>query len=412
MMTFCQHQEGCFKMATRCFDYCSHHYKQELRTNRLLCLFAAAEVATEVRAARDRRIRRERQQQGNAMRDLLMFRRTFDLLDAGDCLAPLLEATREEDPALAHAVGPFLDILFASLHTLRDELDLIAVGGARRDEARIRLTAAILRPTPFHTYYALARTIQRTGVGFRHARLPQDGIRALLVAANQLEQVLLRVVGLRDGPVAIRGSGLVSAPGPVPVPVPTLARFVADRENVHTPISVGLMTHVTAILNRRWAEPLPCAETWAVSHLTIRFLAIHCGTILQLSEDLETRPPYRTLFAQVASEIWSREEHYGVIGPVQKELFQRLFEELTDGLDLCLQGKLSRLCSVLQGFDEEVDALVCRTREDFQNAIAAIAASAASAEEAAAELETLFVDYASIVPASEHAAWRAAVLDR
>jgi len=384
----CMFQGGCDQLARHCWNYCTFHHAAEKGTSRLYRLFLGAE-SPRCRAVRERQFQIESQRRGHEKRWEQIYLETSDFLDAGDHLEQIVGAAREADPVLADSLQDILEELcehstVLALAYQMDEPHLL--------EAPIRrFREALVQDSPFQTYQAISRYIQRIGCALRRSPIPMGRVMSLLVAANQLQQGL---AGYRPSPILPQG----------------LARFATDHENVHTPITVGFVEHVTSILERRWTEQLDRPGTWLALQLIDGRATHHFSSpaeknaiMSQLLWDRDNSSAYWLLLRRMASEIRSRDE------AVKCQLLRRLVEELMDGYDKCIQGKLSRLCNVLQGFDEEVDALCVRAREDFQNAVAAVAQRPASERRAA--LDALFVEYAALVPAAEHGVWAGAVFD-
>jgi len=85
--------------------------------------------------------------------------------------------------------------------------------------------------------------------------------------------------------------------------------------------------------------------------------------------------------------------------PVQKELFNRLWEEAWESVGMCCEGHISRLVNVMVGFDDAFKPPVS-LGEVLQNKMAAIAASGAAdaLEQAKAFMTELGVSAAEQAP--------------
>jgi hypothetical protein len=93
---------------------------------------------------------------------------------------------------------------------------------------------------------------------------------------------------------------------------------------------------------------------------------------------------------------------------VQTNLWQRMYEECRESLDMCIYGHISRLANVLVGFDENFKSPVSQG-ELVQNRIAAISAMSVNPEEKA-RLATAFFEEIAL-PSDQRTAWLEALVD-
>jgi hypothetical protein len=81
------------------------------------------------------------------------------------------------------------------------------------------------------------------------------------------------------------------------------------------------------------------------------------------------------LYGSILNHIVTRIRTHSV--EIQRELFQRLTEEIVESVGMCVQGKMTRLVNVVRGFEPEIDACVSSrpSREEFQNRFVVITKS-------------------------------------
>jgi hypothetical protein len=89
-------------------------------------------------------------------------------------------------------------------------------------------------------------------------------------------------------------------------------------------------------------------------------------------------------------------------GETRTELYQRLWEECLESVDMCCDGHITRLCNVFVGFDDEFKPPI-PFGEILQNKMSAIASSDADEEEKRKQANAFFDEYA--VPQEERVAW-------
>ena len=194
---------------------------------------------------------------------------------------------------------------------------------------------------------------------------------------------------------------LPDAPAPGPAPGP-LGRIAADRQNVHT---AAVVKQTNAGEAKLLAEP---GDGKQVGLRIARVFAARMGNLpalLRVLNDVDhwyqepnCRQPGDRLYGKVLEGLY----HTIVRQPeaVQKELFNRLWEEASDSVGMCCEGHLSRLVNVMAGFDDAFKPQVS-LGEVLQNKMAAIAASGAAD---ALEQAKAFMTELGVSPA-EQAPW-------
>ena len=202
-------------------------------------------------------------------------------------------------------------------------------------------------------------------------------------------------------PGAQRNRVDVAVPPDAPAPGP-LGRIAADRQNVHT---AAVVKQTNAGEAKLLAEP---GDGKQVGLRIARVFAARMGNLpafLRVLNDIDhwyqtpnCRQPGDRLYGKVLEGLY----HTIVRQPeaVQKELFNRLWEEASESVGMCCEGHLSRLVNVMAGFDDAFKPPVS-LGEVLQNKMAAIAASGAAD---AVEQAKAFMTELGVSPA-EQAPW-------
>jgi len=189
--------------------------------------------------------------------------------------------------------------------------------------------------------------------------------------------------------------------GPAPAPGP-LGRIAADRQNVHT---AAVVKQTNAGEAKLLAEP---GDGKQVGLRIARVFAARMGNLpafLRVLNDIDhwyqtpnCRQPGDRLYGKVLEGLYHTIMRQPE--PVQKELFNRLWEEASESVGMCCEGHLSRLVNVMAGFDDAFKSSVS-LGEALQSKMAAIAASGAAdaVEQAKAYMTELGM------PAAEQAPW-------
>ena len=211
-------------------------------------------------------------------------------------------------------------------------------------------------------------------------------------------------------------------PPPPPAPRPparaigTLARIARDRQNVHTnAVSQQTNRGVEIFLN----TPVP-RDQRTLQEITRQwcdqFELEDIGLFGRVMVDLnywfrrdDCREPgdwlYRRLlngFWAYVNQHWSPKSNSTETFLIRNEICKRLWEEAVDGVELCCDGHISRLVSVLIGFDASFLG-VQSLGEAIQNRMAAIAAGEGTAAEKIAAATLVFDEMG--VTNDERVAW-------
>lgn len=181
----------------------------------------------------------------------------------------------------------------------------------------------------------------------------------------------VRIDTLRERIEQFRVNRIVEAPPP---PLhDTLAVFAADKQNVHTRITVDLVRKtVDQVLK------IPVPDEYQTDTLkTVGEIIIDCGLSKKAATQMikrycseESIYQYGPgIYAQLLNSVWQfikGSEH-------KDDLCGILRSEMEDNIDMCAQGNLSRLCNILSGYMEFL--VVETTAEQLQRRMAEIAAS-------------------------------------
>lgn len=192
----------------------------------------------------------------------------------------------------------------------------------------------------------------------------------------------------------------LEAMGPAPAPGP-LGRIAVDRQNVHT-------AAVVKQTNAGEAKLLATQGDGRQVGLRIaRVFAARLGNLpalLRVLNDIDhwyhqqnCREFNDRLYGRVLEGLYHTIMRQPE--PVQKELFNRLWEEASESVGMCCEGHLSRLVNVMAGFDDAFKPSVS-LGEALQSKMAALAASGAAdaAEQAKAYMTELGLTAAEQAP--------------
>jgi len=154
------------------------------------------------------------------------------------------------------------------------------------------------------------------------------------------------------------------------LPSASLRAFGSDHENVHTPVATEPTAQALAVIA---AWPPLSVDLWDRLVLTLGIETEEVWDELEwdVKRCLSFGHTYGPILERIVAKIDTKELE------IQKEIFQRLTEEIVEGFGLCAQGKMTRLANVLRGFDPEIDACVSPvpSKEQFQNRIVVITKS-------------------------------------
>lgn len=201
-----------------------------------------------------------------------------------------------------------------------------------------------------------------------------------------------------------------------PPPVPRLRAIAIDNQNVHTTevstqtndavqkllaIQVDPSQHSRAILFTAWNQ-LPGDRDEKVRVATDvdrHFQLRYCRTQPPQPPDELYRKMVRGLVAYI-NRVEDNE--------IRQSLWQRMYEECRESLEMCIDGHISRLANVLVGFDEAFKSPISQG-ELIQNRISAISGMPVSHEEKTRLATTFFEEIA--LPADQRVAWLEALAE-
>jgi hypothetical protein len=136
-------------------------------------------------------------------------------------------------------------------------------------------------------------------------------------------------------------------------PANPLAEFAADRQNVHTALSVRIATDVVTRVLR---IPVPKEYRWNMNTVskTVGEIITECN--LTADEMVEMLNRYirdddvyemgKGIYGKVLDGVWQ----YIRESPDKADMCRVLKQELRDNIGMCAQGNLTRLCNVLSGY--------------------------------------------------------------
>lgn len=131
---------------------------------------------------------------------------------------------------------------------------------------------------------------------------------------------------------------------------PDLRSFVLDDQNARSDVvKTATGRAIPRLLARPVAEGQDTLEEFVAACRTSGFFVIemdrqYCvGTVIH---DVTRFEGYGNLFARVWGCLRTH--------PHRGELFVRLLEEIVDGYNTCVSGKIARLVNVLRGYEEDI----------------------------------------------------------
>jgi len=182
-----------------------------------------------------------------------------------------------------------------------------------------------------------------------------------------------------------------------------LRAFGQDAQSVHRS---SVQSSTEAALDVILARPIGNGQNTVaeISHTftTLKYKPLN-RVLNELHKDIFERnlEAFGKSYKDVLDHVWATirsNEH-------KDELVKRLHEELWEGRGMCSNGKMCRLLSVLQGFDDQVVAVV--SRDAFQSKFATLANLPQDKREEAALV--VFNDYG--IPSAERQAWLEPLLE-
>lgn len=193
-----------------------------------------------------------------------------------------------------------------------------------------------------------------------------------------------------------------------------LAAFAQDRQNVHRS---SVQSTTEKAIHTLLQQPVPADQdtlsevhaalttcnrhVWQSTRKTMRAqLAVRDSVMYELPLNYVDVRAFNVSYGDLLDHVWARIRS----NVHREELVLRLAQELNESLQVCSNGKMTRLVNVLQGFEE---AIAIPSRDAFQHKIAALAGMPLATRESAAR--ALFDEYA--IPAVEQRDWLEAVMD-
>jgi len=195
-----------------------------------------------------------------------------------------------------------------------------------------------------------------------------------------------------------------------------LARLANDRQNVHTNIvsqqtNRGVEIFLSTAVPHDQMTLQEITRQWC-DQFALEDVGLFGRVLVDLNywfRRADCREPgdwlYRRLlngFWAYVNERWSPKSSSTEAFLIRNEICKRLWEEAVDGIELCCDGHISRLVSVLVGFDASFMG-VQSLGEAIQNRMAAIAAGTGTTEQKIAAAQAAFDEME--VPEEERGAW-------
>ena len=181
-----------------------------------------------------------------------------------------------------------------------------------------------------------------------------------------------------------------------------LRAFAQDRENVQrATIQSASQTKLAYLVEQPIHE-----DQKTIQEIFSTFLSKYgegCADVLfQLEDDIQyIQSSFGFSYSVVLDHVWAiirTHEH-------KQELIQRLYEELSDGIDACYNGKMCRLMNVLQGFDDRIVSNV--SKDAFQSKMASF--TKLSKDDRLDAAKQAMDEYG--IPESEREPWFAALFE-
>lgn len=188
---------------------------------------------------------------------------------------------------------------------------------------------------------------------------------------------------------------------PKPAIKSELYDFVQDPQNVHTKVvAVQMQAGEDILLN----TPIPAGQN-TLAEIADQWEEKRDADFSQVMRDIHywyatpyCREEEDHLYARMLDGLWARIK----ASPYKAELTERLWDEALDGVEMCCDGHIARLCNVMVGFDDAFKPPVS-AGEILQNKMAAIAAKEISLGEKVTEAWPVFEELG--VPMNERRAW-------
>jgi len=204
---------------------------------------------------------------------------------------------------------------------------------------------------------------------------------------------------LRDALMFRWGVYLQMRPPPTVKPRTELHGLSMDKQNVHT---AAIVNQTKSILEPLEAVPIPEGQDTLCEIINTWEMKTGKSKVIRDMANWykvsECRKKDDHLYKRTLDAVWARiklHEH-------KTELIERLWEECEDAVNLCCEGHISRLASVLVGFDEDAHQEVS-VGERLQQRMAAIDAMELSPEEKVDHAWRVFTELN--IPMQDRYAW-------
>ena len=303
-----------------------------------------------------------------------------EVINARDDLQQFMNMGRDEfgNNAIFDQMEPTfhqLAAVFEHIQPLREQIDEQLEQQANADLETIRL------------FVRQANAVAQPAIRRRRERAILDMVRAALAG------------GLREPDAVVERD---------PEGGVNLRAFAADNQSVHrSSVQEMAQKGVEKIL----AGQVPAFGSDTLFEITVAFTAPtivwaagdYEHAIQEVHRDYEITEAFGVKYSRVLDCLWTFIKAH----VERNELTRRLAEEISEGRNMCSNGKMARLVNVLQGYDDEMTVVVAPLREQFQSKIAALA-SRPQVERREAAM-ALFAEYN--IPAEEHDAWLEPLLD-
>ena len=184
-----------------------------------------------------------------------------------------------------------------------------------------------------------------------------------------------------------------------------LAAFGRDQQSVHRSSVQDATSKAIEILISR---PVP-AEMEALVEITLAFddktavrfkNNIKERALLELTNDYYNTEAFNRVYGDILDRVWA----YIRVHTERSELVRRLAQEVTEGIGMCVNGKMTHLVNVLYAYDDQITAVMQNekpSREAFQAKFATLLNLELS--ERAAAATAIFNEYQ--IPEGERAEW-------
>lgn len=155
--------------------------------------------------------------------------------------------------------------------------------------------------------------------------------------------------------VAEVGHGVRLPPAP---PVPALQRLAQDTQNVHTAAVAKQTTEgeakLLAVKTDGKGVGLKVLRTFAARGGTLHQVLHVMNDVDHWYRQVNCRTMGDRLYSRVLEGLWTLISEQSA--ERQKELYQRLWEEMNESVGMCCDGHISRLVNVMVGFDDAFKA--------------------------------------------------------